>query len=103
MKNNIEIFDWLAKWFESECDGDWEHENQIKIQTLDNPGWDIEIDLRNTSLENLSIINDTVQLSLNDWYYYEINNQKFKAGGDLNKLIFLISKFKEVIDIHKLK
>ena len=25
--------------FANECDGDWEHENQVKIETVDNPGW----------------------------------------------------------------
>ncbi|MFK0239099.1 Imm53 family immunity protein, partial [Streptomyces vinaceus] len=30
---------------------DWEHEWGVKIATLDNPGWTVEIDLEETDLE----------------------------------------------------
>ncbi len=34
------------------CDGDWEHSYGITIDTLDNPGWKVSIDLSDTLLEN---------------------------------------------------
>lgn len=37
-------------WYVRECDDDWEHSYGVKIDTLDNPGWTIAIDLRETSL-----------------------------------------------------
>ncbi|MBL0319091.1 MAG: hypothetical protein IPP74_07360 [Alphaproteobacteria bacterium] len=40
---------WLMSWYASHCNGDWEHENQIKISTLDNPGWRLQIDLVDTT------------------------------------------------------
>ena len=40
----------LARWYESNCDDEWEHSYGIKIDTLDNPGWRVEIDLRGTPL-----------------------------------------------------
>lgn len=39
MIENENIFEWLQKWYKSQCDGDWEHEYGIKIETVDNPGW----------------------------------------------------------------
>ena len=30
---------WLLSWYHSQCDGDWEHGNGVKIGTIDNPGW----------------------------------------------------------------
>ena len=42
---------WLMNWYAQQCDGDWEHENGIKIGTLDNPGWYIKIMLGGTELE----------------------------------------------------
>ena len=33
----------LQHWYESQCDGDWEHEFGVKIGTLDNPGWMVDI------------------------------------------------------------
>ena len=41
----------LQDWFHSRCDGDWEHGEGITIETLDNPGWKIEIVLADTPLE----------------------------------------------------
>lgn len=48
--NNV---DWLSSWYRKECNGDWEHTYGISIQTLDNPGWSVRIDLLDTSFENL--------------------------------------------------
>ena len=43
--------DELQRWFESQCDGDWEHDAGVRIETLDNPGWHVEIGLAGTDLE----------------------------------------------------
>lgn len=93
---NIEILDWISGWFYSECDGDWEHENQIKIETVSNPGWYIVIDLANTALEDMFIENSRVEKSESDWYFYGIKDKQFRASGDLKKLSFLLGKFREI-------
>ncbi len=41
----------LQEWFHAQCDGDWEHNKGITIETLDNPGWSLRIALANTALE----------------------------------------------------
>ena len=41
---------WLINWYTSHCDGDWEHIFGIKIGTLDNPGWHIQISIEETEL-----------------------------------------------------
>lgn len=43
---------WLSQWYLSQCDNDWEHSYGVKIDTLDNPGWSITIDLTDTSLQH---------------------------------------------------
>lgn len=40
----------IQAWFQSHCDGDWEHGEGIRISSLDNPGWAIDIDLHGTEL-----------------------------------------------------
>ncbi len=40
----------IQKWYSSQCNGDWEHSYGVKIQSLDNPGWLVEIDLIETEL-----------------------------------------------------
>ena len=41
------------RWYSSQCDGDWEHMYGVDIGTLDNPGWTVKIDLRDTELEDV--------------------------------------------------
>lgn len=43
----------LQKWYEFQCDGDWEHSHGITIETMDNPGWKISVCLKDTLLENV--------------------------------------------------
>ncbi len=48
----------LQNWYASNCDGDWEHSFGIRIETLDNPGWLVTIDLEDTRLEQASLTHD---------------------------------------------
>jgi len=43
---------WLTEWYLSQCGDDWEHSFGIKIETLDNPGWTLRIELTDTELED---------------------------------------------------
>jgi len=40
----------LARWYEGNCNGDWEHSFGMAIGTLDNPGWSVSVDLDETPL-----------------------------------------------------
>ena len=40
----------LQAWYIAQCDGAWEHTYGIKIETLDNPGWMLRVDLVETEL-----------------------------------------------------
>ncbi|KQS48479.1 immunity 53 family protein [Sphingomonas sp. Leaf198] len=42
---------WLNEWYLAQCDSDWEHSYGVKIDTLDNPGWSLKIELTDTALE----------------------------------------------------
>lgn len=44
---------WLEAWYQQNCDGYWEHSYGIEIETLDNPGWHVKIDLSKTDYVNL--------------------------------------------------
>ena len=43
----------LQRWYLYRCDGDWEHSFGITIETLDNPGWMVTIDLQDTEWQDL--------------------------------------------------
>ena len=46
--NDGELLNWLMTWYESQCDGNWEHSWGVRIGTLDNPGWSVRINLAET-------------------------------------------------------
>jgi hypothetical protein len=55
----MEILQWIQQWYKEQCDGDWEHSYGITIESLDNPGWLVKVDLENTKLED-----ETLQYNL---------------------------------------
>lgn len=94
----MDILDWIQNWFRDSCDGEWEDGEVIQITTLDTPGWEVEIDISNTSIANLNVSWILNQKSKQDWYGVKIENQKFFAAGDAGKLGFLLGLFKEMIE-----
>ncbi|NRD21007.1 hypothetical protein HNV08_13200 [Winogradskyella eckloniae] len=94
----MEILEWIQDWFKSNCDGDWEHGDAIQITTLDNPGWDVEIDISKTSIANLEIKWVLNENGKQDWYGVKIQNQRFRAAGDASKLTYLLNLFREMIE-----
>jgi hypothetical protein len=80
------MIEWLQQWYIEQCNGDWEHEFGISIETIDNPGWLVSIDLSNTKLENLEIPYTVKEKSDTDWLGYSIANKIFKGVGDPKKL-----------------
>jgi hypothetical protein len=94
------MVEWLQRWYVNQCDGDWEHENGIIIETLDNPGWSISIDLKNTGLEGIKIPYTLKEVSDEDWVGYSIEDNVFKAAGGPYKLNRIIEIFKEIFASH---
>jgi len=40
----------LQDWYLAQCDGDWEHTYGVQVETLDNLGWRLKVDLHGTPL-----------------------------------------------------
>ncbi|WP_316834546.1 immunity 53 family protein [Pedobacter nutrimenti] len=93
----MEIIEWLSNWYKSNCDGDWEHQYGVKIDTLDNPGWSFEADLIDTAHEGKKIFIESLNDD-NDWYKVSSDGEKFTGAGDSGKLYFLINLFKKFIE-----
>lgn len=82
--NNSALFR-LQEWYFSQCDADWEHSHGLKIDTLDNPGWTLTVDLVDTDLADLSMQRQVIQRSEQDWVQQEVKNGQYLAcGGPFN-------------------
>jgi len=86
----------LQDWYYRECNEDWEHTFGIKIETLDNPGWMITIDLAETKWENWNLPLKKWERTDLDWYQYKIDQQQFIGCGGPFNLEEIIEAFFEV-------
>lgn len=75
----------LESWYQSQCDGDWEHGFGIRIETLDNPGWHVIINIQETSLEDRPEKAVTIDRTETDWLRCYVRDGKYEiACGALN-------------------
>ncbi|MCQ8184871.1 immunity 53 family protein [Parvularcula maris] len=85
---------WIEDWFTRQCDGDWEHEYGIKVETSDNPGWIVEIDYVGTYLEGRNFLTVDIERSENDWLKCRIESGKFKGSGGPRNLAEVLITFR---------
>ena len=71
----------LQEWFAAQCDGDWEHGAGVRIESLDNPGWLVTIDLgRSAALEEDTVL-VRARRSEHDWVDAEVRGGAFVGAG----------------------
>ena len=80
-----DVWTWLQAWYVMQCDGEWEHEFGVKIDTIDNPGWSVTIDIAYTSLAGQPYERQQVHRSEHDWLVtWQEDNHFHAACGPLN-------------------
>ena len=92
---------WLEEWYQRNCDDYWEHSYGIKIETLDNPGWHVNIDLSETKYADLKMKELYQDVGDNDWIKCSITNGIFNGVGDCMKLEMIIQTFRQWIESNK--
>jgi Immunity protein 53 len=88
----------LQRWYKSECNGDWEHQYSISIETIDNPGWSVKIDLSETEWERVEIERNLMDYGDDNWISWEVSAKQFKGYGSIGNLASILEKFFETID-----
>lgn len=83
----------LQDWIISECNGDWEHSFGVTIESSDNPGWIIKIDLEETKLADRGPIEKRWAQSKDNWQNISITHSAFEASCSLTKLEDTIDEF----------
>ena len=87
---------WLMEWYAGQCDGDWEHSFGIRLDTLDNPGWTLTIDLDGTGLEAKPF--DAVEDDLTSdvsWWVCKVENAKFIGHCGPRDLAAVLKVFRD--------
>lgn len=82
-----EALSWLCSFYARHCNDDWEHRYGVRIETVDNPGWLVEIDLAGTALADAAF--DEVRFDEGedgDWYTVHGQERKLAAAGSPDRL-----------------
>src|SRR5262249_22822329 len=86
---------WIQNWYARQCDGDWEHQFGVRLETLDNPGWSIRISVQETELQEKEFKNLAIERTENDWIFCKVENGFFMGDcGPLN-LPEMLTVFRE--------
>lgn len=88
-----EPLSWLQQWYWRHCDGDWEHSYGITIDTMDNPGWSVTIDLEETALAQESFDAVSVHRGKYDWLECSVVGSKFQGYCSPTNLSVLVGLF----------
>ena len=89
----------LQTWYASQCNGKWEHSSGITIQTCDNPGWWVKVNLANTSLMGRAFteIAEGVDSQRNahgpHWLSCRVETETWHGAGDESKLEHILQTF----------
>jgi len=93
-----EAFDWLQRFFLSNCDGEWEHTYGCKIDTMSDPGWIFHFDLNGTPYadKTLELLEDRTSSMI--WTRCEIKNGVFEAQCGPRQLRDCIDLLRDVVE-----
>ena len=104
---SIAELEWLEHWYRDRCDGTWEHGKGLSIESIDNPGWWVKI---NIDKERIDVRQDVV-LAVSgdppsvengyvgglDWMICQIKGGRFDGAGDPGKLRKIVQCFREMV------
>jgi hypothetical protein len=92
----------LTNWYSKQCNGDWEHSFGFTIDTLDNPGVSLTVDLRETYLESATFEEKKDQYESTDrWMICRRSGEKFEARGAACRLEDMIEEFLRWAEQHE--
>jgi hypothetical protein len=105
----MDQLEWLERWYQEQCDGEWEHAHGVTIETLDNPGWLVQVDLQGKGPEAMpadrvlavlgeppSAANGNVGGTI--WMTCDIKSGKFVGAGDSTQLRRILAQFRTLVE-----
>ncbi len=89
----MDAIEFLQSWYRAQINGEWEQARGVTIETLDNPGWRVTIDLVETTLQGVSMTPVHQENSAQGWLVCEVEQDQFRGDGDSRKLIAILEVF----------
>jgi hypothetical protein len=97
----------LQEWFARQCDGNWEHNEGVSIESCDNPGWWVKIGLKGTRLENVAFepLSENVDHRGHPagprWIDCRVLDGQWSGSGDETKLERILEIFLSWAEHHR--
>ena len=95
----MSIINWLEEWYESNCNGDWEHcYNNVEISTLDNPGWRLRVNVTQTIYEDAIFKDVIIERTDNDWVHCRKKDGNIDCAGgsrNLSEMLEIVKQWME--------
>ena len=99
MDSGMNLLGRLQAWYASMCNDDWEHTYGVFISNIDNPGWSLKVELKDTYLYDVAFKEIKIQRSdEDDWVLCKIIDGDFQGYGgpeNLGELIGIFLKWAE--------
>lgn len=89
----------LQAWYLAQCDGGWEHVHGVTISTIDNPGWELQVNLDGTRWAGREFAAETVDRSEHDWFRCWVRDNYFHAACGPCNLDEAIGRFLAWTDV----
>ena len=94
VQTNELLLKWMQDWYGQHCDGDWEHAEHFIIQSTDDPGWLVSINLEETECEGKEFHSINIKNDKEDRYQCFLDKKKFIGKGGPKNLIEILTTFK---------
>ncbi|WP_419905285.1 immunity 53 family protein [Kiloniella sp.] len=84
----------LQNWYASQCNEDWEHSYGVFICNIDNPGWSLKVELKDTYLYETKFEEIHIQRDDEDnWAVCKVEEGNFQGYGGPDNLEELLGIF----------
>lgn len=88
----------IDEWYSAQCNGDWEHSYGIRIETTDNPGWFVEIELLETIWRDVSLQFTRTEVDASVWWQFEVTGGIFRGSGGVSNLANVLAAFLGIVN-----
>ena len=94
MENSTDLLAKIQSWYKRMCNDDWEHTYGIFISNIDNPGWSLKIEIKDTYLYDIGFKKIVLQREdEHDWITCNVKDGEFQGYGGPGNLAELLNVF----------
>ena len=100
----MKVLEKIQSWYKDNCNGDWEHQYGVIIETIDNPGWQLMVDLENTNLKEAEFKSLTIERSASNWITCRVIDSKFEGfcgSQNLTEMLEVFVNWSETFEHNK--